>query len=187
MRAMMFEGQTLTIGVLASGARGVISGPLYFWRRAFEAMPPAPAWKSWKSRLSRCLPPLTADFATGQNTYDVIVNASWFYGDYISNDWIIPIDDYIGDDRFPVWEPDQVADPLRQLLQWEGQWYGVVNDGDAQLLYYRRDILEDPEWQAALRRGNRRADACPSSDMAAGSERRGVLQRQRLERRRHVR
>jgi multiple sugar transport system substrate-binding protein len=143
-----FSGQTLTIGVLASGARGVISGPVYFWRRAFEAITGATV-EIVEIPFDQMLTTLTADFATGQNTYDIIINASWFYGDYISNDWIIPIDDYLDDPRFPQWEPDQVAAPLRQLLQWEGQWYGVVNDGDAQMLYYRRDILEDPEWQAA--------------------------------------
>ena len=33
-----YEGETLTIGVLASGTRGVISGPVYYWREAFEAI-----------------------------------------------------------------------------------------------------------------------------------------------------
>jgi multiple sugar transport system substrate-binding protein len=143
-----FAGQTLTIGVLGSGARGVISGPVYFWRQAFEAVTGANL-EIVEIPFDQMLTTLTTDFATGQNTYDAIINASWFYGDYISNDWIIPIDDYLGDPRFPQWEPEKVAAPLRQLLQWEGQWYGVVNDGDAQMLYYRRDILEDPEWQAA--------------------------------------
>ena len=34
-------------------------------------------------------------------------------------------------------------------MKWDGEWYGALNDGDAQMLYYRKDILEDPEWQAA--------------------------------------
>lgn len=143
----MFAGQTLTIGVLGSGARGVISGAPYFWRQAFEAVTGA-RLEIVEIPFAQMLTTLTTDFATGQYTYDAIINASWFYGDYISNDWIIPIDDFMGDERFPQWEPDKVAAPLRQLLQWEGKWYGVVNDGDAQMFYYRRDILEDPEWQA---------------------------------------
>lgn len=143
-----FEGQTLTVGVLASGSRGVISGPLYFWRDAFETITGAQL-ELVEIPLSDMLTTLTTDFATGQNTYDAIVNASWFYGDYISNDWIIPLDDYIGAEGYPAWEPDAVAQPLQDLLRWNDQWYGVVNDGDAQMLYYRRDILEDPEWQAA--------------------------------------
>jgi multiple sugar transport system substrate-binding protein len=48
-----------------------------------------------------------------------------------------------------MWEPENVAAPLVTLMTWEGEWYGALNDGDAQMLYYRKDILEDPEWQAA--------------------------------------
>jgi multiple sugar transport system substrate-binding protein len=143
-----FEGEKLTIGVLASGTRGVISGAPYFWRDAFEAVTGAEL-EIIEIPFENMLTTLTVDFSTNQNTYDAIINASWFYGDYISSDWIIPIDDYIGAEGYPVWEPDKVAAPLQQLLKWEGHWYGVVNDGDAQMFYYRRDILEDPEWQAA--------------------------------------
>jgi multiple sugar transport system substrate-binding protein len=143
-----FEGQTLTVGVLGSGARGVISGGVYFWREAFEAITGAEL-EIIEIPFEQMLTTLTVDFATNQNTYDAIINASWFYGDYISNEWIIPIDDFIGAEGYPVWEPEKVAAPLQQLLKWEDRWYGVVNDGDAQLFYYRRDILEDPEWQAA--------------------------------------
>ncbi|NLX09660.1 MAG: extracellular solute-binding protein [Chloroflexi bacterium] len=143
-----YEGETLTIGVLASGTRGVISGPVYYWREAFEAITGAEL-EIIEIPFEQMLTTLTVDFSTGQNTYDAIVNASFFYGDYISNEWIIPIDDFIGAEGFPVWEPDKVAAPLQQLLKWEGRQYGVVFDGDAQMFYYRRDILEDPEWQAA--------------------------------------
>ncbi len=143
-----FEGETLTVGVLASGTRGVISGAPYFWREAFEAVTGAEL-EIIEIPFDQMLTTLTVDFATNQNTYDAIINASWFYGDYISNEWIIPIEDYLGAEGYPVWEPDKVATPLQQLLTWEDTWYGVVNDGDAQMFYYRRDILEDPEWQAA--------------------------------------
>jgi multiple sugar transport system substrate-binding protein len=143
-----FSGQKLTIGVLASGTRGVISGAPYFWRQAFEAVTGAEL-EIIEIPFDQMLTTLTVDFSTNQNTYDAIINASWFYGDYISNGWIIPIDDYLNAEGYPKWEPDKVAAPLRQLLQWEGKWYGVVNDGDTQMFYYRRDILEDPKWQAA--------------------------------------
>ena len=143
-----FEGETLTIGVLASGTRGVISGAPYFWREAFEAVTGANL-EIIEIPFDQMLTTLTVDFSTNQNTYDAIINASWFYGDYISQDWIIPIDDYIGVEGYPMLEPEKVAAPLQQLRKWEDKWYGVVNDGDAQMFYYRRDILEDPEWQAA--------------------------------------
>jgi multiple sugar transport system substrate-binding protein len=36
-------------------------------------------------------------------------------------------------------------------MQWGDHWYGTNNDHDAQVLYYRRDIIEDPKWQAAFK------------------------------------
>ena len=142
-----FAGQTLTVAVLQSGVRGVISGPLYYWRPVFEAVTGA-TLEIVELPFSELLTGTVADFLTGQNTYDAVFVGSWFYGDYISNGWIIPVDSYFGQEGYPQWDINNVAAPLRTLLQWGGQTYGVVNDGDAQLLYYRKDILEDPEWQA---------------------------------------
>ena len=36
---------------------------------------------------------------------------------------------------------------LARLHQWAGKWYGVMNDSDGQVLYWRNDILSDPKWQ----------------------------------------
>ena len=59
------------------------------------------------------------------------------------------IDAWVGGEGYPTWEPESVFPSLAALMKWEDQWYGALNDGDAQMLYYRKDILEDPEWQAA--------------------------------------
>lgn len=143
------EGKTLTFGVLGQGSRGGISGTVYFWRRAFEAATGATLEivEIPYNELGTTLP---ADFLTGQNTYDAFIAAAWQYGDWISNGWIQPIDQWIGDPRFPQWTPDDSAPAFRALLQWGGQTYGTQMDGDAQLFYYRYDILNDPEWQAAF-------------------------------------
>ncbi|MGH6896527.1 MAG: hypothetical protein ACREJ5_08260 [Geminicoccaceae bacterium] len=36
---------------------------------------------------------------------------------------------------------------LWNLHHWGGVGYGVLNDADGQVLYYRRDVLNDPRWQ----------------------------------------
>jgi len=142
------EGQQFTFGVLGQGSRGGISGTIYFWRNAFEAATGAEMEivEIPYNQLGTTIP---ADFLTGQYTYDAFVGAAWQYGDWISNEWIQPIDQWIGDERFPQWTPEDTAPSFRALLQWEGQTYGSQMDGDAQQLYYRHDILNDPEWQAA--------------------------------------
>lgn len=144
------EGKTITVATLGQGARGGISGTVYFWRPAFEAATGAKMEivEVPYGQLGTTIP---ADFLTGQYTYDAFVAAAWQYGDWVSNGWVKPIDEYIGDARFPAWSLDDVAAPFRALLQWGGQTYGTQMDGDAQLLYYRNDILSDPTWQEAFK------------------------------------
>jgi multiple sugar transport system substrate-binding protein len=146
----LFAGQTLTVGVQQAGARGAISGPYYFWRPAFEAVTGA-TLEIVEIPQQQLYTAFANDFLTGTNTYDVMNVGSWYYGDMIPNGWLRPIDEFMGNESYPYWEPENVAPAIADLLQWQGHWYGVVNDGDTQLLYYRRDILSDPEWQAAFR------------------------------------
>ena len=142
-----FSGQTVTVAVIQGGAHGGISGPLYWWRPVFEMLTGA-TLEIVELPFAQLYTTVATDFLTGQYTYDAIFVGSWFYGDFISNGWVIPIDDYLTKEGFPKWDPNQTAPALQTLLRWGDHWYGVMNDGDAQLLYYRKDILEDPEWQA---------------------------------------
>jgi len=92
------------------------------------------------------------DLMTGTGTYDIIVGPSWFYGDYISNDWILFSDKYLNDPRMPKWEPESILPPLQELYSWGGKWVGFNNDHDGQVLYYQRDILNDPKWQEEFKK-----------------------------------
>jgi multiple sugar transport system substrate-binding protein len=143
-----FAGQTLTVSVQQAGARGGISGPYYFWREAFQAATGA-TLEIVEIPQAQYQTTTATDFLTGQNTYDVMNIGGWTMGDYVVNGWVQPIDGFLGQEGYPTWEPDQVAPPIYNLLQWNGVLYGAVNDGDAQMLYFRKDILESAEWQAA--------------------------------------
>jgi multiple sugar transport system substrate-binding protein len=145
-----FAGQTLTVSVQQAGARGGISGPYYFWRPAFEAATGA-TLEIVEIPQAQYFTTTSTDFLTGQNSYDVMNIGAWFLADYVYNGWIQPVDQFFDQEGFPQWERDAVFPSLANLMQWEGQWYGVLNDGDAQMLYYRKDILEDPEWQAQFK------------------------------------
>ncbi len=139
------------IAVYASGPRGAISGPLHYWKSRWE--------KETGARLEIAEIPFAelhdkvfADLRAGTGQYDGIIGPAWFYGDYMLGNYILPIDDYIErglKGEFPRWDPATVVPALRELHRWDGRWYGVPNDGDAHILYYRRDVLEDPKWQQA--------------------------------------
>ena len=144
-----WKGKKFTIGVYSGGQRGPISGPLYFWRPKFEELTGA-TYDIVEIPFAELREKIFTDLMTGAGNYDVIINCSNYYGDYILNDWVVPIDQYFDDPRFPQWDRDSVAPAVAALMKWGDTWYGGNNDHDAQVLYYRRDIIEDPEWQAAF-------------------------------------
>ena len=145
-----WKGQKFTIGVYSAGQRGAVSGPTYFWRNKFEELTGA-TYDIAEIPYAELREKIYTDFQTGTNKYDVIINCSNWYGDAIANDWIQPIDKYFTDPRMPKQDLESITPVVASLYQWDGQWYGTNNDHDAQVLYYRKDIIEDPKWQAAYK------------------------------------
>ena len=144
-----WAGKSFTIGVYSAGQRGAVSGPLYFWRPTFEELTGA-TYDIIEIPFAELREKIFTDLMTGTGSYDVIINCSNYYGDYIMNDWILPLDPYFDDPRMPQWDRESIAPAVAALYQWGDTWYGANNDHDAQVLYYRKDIIEDPDWQAAF-------------------------------------
>ena len=42
------------------------------------------------------------------------------------------------------------SEPICQLLYFGDHWYAFNNDHDGMVIYYRRDLFTDPQWQAAF-------------------------------------
>jgi len=146
-----WKGQKLTIAVYSAGPRGPISGPLYFWRPYFEKLTGA-TYDIVEIPFGELREKIFTDLMTGTGTYDIIVGPSWFYGDYIINDWIVPAQEFFNDPRMPKWEPESIALPVRELYMWGDKLVGFNNDHDGQVIYYRRDILSDPKWQEEFKK-----------------------------------
>jgi multiple sugar transport system substrate-binding protein len=146
-----WKGTKFTIGVYSAGQRGAVSGPVYFWRGKFEELTGA-TYDIVEIPYAELREKIYTDFQTGTNQYDVIINCSNWYGDAISNDWLQPIDKYYSDPRMPKNDLASVTPAVANLYQWGGTQYGTNNDHDAQILYYRKDILEDPKWQAEYKK-----------------------------------
>lgn len=144
-----FEGDTVTVIVNTAGAEGPISGPLYEIRDEFESATGA-TLEIVESPFAEHFPKLMTDLTTGTGQYDASIAGAWWMGDLVGGDFIIPYDEYYEDDRFPQWDIEEVLPGPRELLTFGDNKYMVANDHDGQVMYYRRDLINDSEHQAAF-------------------------------------
>jgi multiple sugar transport system substrate-binding protein len=78
-----------------------------------------------------------ANFVTGGSTYDVVLGASSWLGDY--NPYVVDLTPLIKKDKSIHW-----GDVIYQRNgQWAGKQIAMPVDGDNQLMYYRRDIINN--------------------------------------------
>lgn len=150
--ACFCRDKTVTVIVNTAGEKGPISGPFYEVRDEFE--------KATGARLeivevpfAEHFPKLLTDLTTGTGQYDISVAGAWWLGDLVGGDYILPLDDYYNDTsgKYPKWDVEDVQPGPRDLLFYDEKLYMVANDHDGQVMYYRRDLLEDPQHQAAFK------------------------------------
>jgi len=141
-----FAGKRIAITVNNSGPKGGISGPMYRLRPAWEELTGAKL-DIVEMPLAEQLNKTINDLRLGGGQFDGFIEGAWYMGEYITPGYIIPIDDYIADKRFPQWDPDWFPPSLEKIYTWQDKWYAVLNDSDGQVLYWRNDVLSDPEWQ----------------------------------------
>jgi multiple sugar transport system substrate-binding protein len=145
-----FEGVEISITVNASGAKGGISGPLHAFR---------PVWQELSGgRLNVVELPfgehytkMMLDLRNGTGQYDAFMVGAFWYGDIAPAGYGFPIDELMASDEYPQWTYDSMPPALRTLHHWGETPYGVLNDADGQVLYYRKDALTDPEHQEAFK------------------------------------
>lgn len=145
-----FAGQTVSVIVNTAGEKGPISGPFYEVRDEFEAATGA-TLEIVEVPFAEHFPKLMTDVTTESGQYDTSIAGAWWLGDLVAGDFIMPYDDYYTDERFPQWDIEDVLPGPRSLLEYGGQKYMVANDHDGQVMYYRRDLLEDPAHQEAFK------------------------------------
>jgi multiple sugar transport system substrate-binding protein len=89
----------------------------------------------------------------GPAQHDAYQTAAWFYGDFFTSDEaaIVEVAPFLSDPRYPYWDPDQFLPAIKRLYTWQGKLYGVLLDADAQILYYRKDVLSNEEYQGKFR------------------------------------
>jgi multiple sugar transport system substrate-binding protein len=94
-----------------------------------------------------------SDLTSGLGRYDAYMTGAWFYGDFFQpqEPYIVPIDKFMADPRYPYWDPGQFLPSMKKLYTWQGKLHGVLFDADSQALYYRKDIFTNPDVQAKFK------------------------------------
>ncbi len=101
-----------------------------------------------KVRIDTLHQEIFADLA-GAGQYDAYQTAAWFYGDFFTSDQpaIVEIAPFLKDPKYPYWDAEQFLPSMRRLYTWQDKLYGVLLDADAQILYYRKDVLGNANYQ----------------------------------------
>jgi len=96
-------------------------------------------------------PTIISDMTNHTGAYDASLAGSWWIGDMVVGGHLLSYDKFYDDPRFPKWNIDDVLPGPRSLLSYGGKKYMVAYDHDGQVIYFRRDLLNDPRHQAAFR------------------------------------
>lgn len=142
LKTKPYEGVTIKIAALAGNLEQSVKMFI-------------PAWEEQTGGKVRVIPIPYAEFfekfwidcLTGTGNYDAVLGEAFWMGQLAHNNYIQPIDEFMKDPRFPYWDP--AADPpsLKKLRMWEGKQYEIPWDCDGQVLYYRKDVLDNPDYK----------------------------------------
>jgi multiple sugar transport system substrate-binding protein len=83
-------------------------------------------------------------FVSGANPFDILVYASDWAGDIMGSGYVIEVPKRIQDQ---VGYTKLIPAYRDRILSWGGKIYGLPYDGDAHMMYYRRDLLTDSKYQ----------------------------------------
>lgn len=140
--ARKFEGVTIT----------VFTQPPPFIAKPVQMF--APDWERMtggKVRLitapwAELYPKMYSSFALGAHLYDIVIFPAAWLPDFAGAGFLAPLDEFIAQDSRIAW--DDILPVYRErIVTWGGKIYAVPVDGDCHIFYYRKDALENPEYQ----------------------------------------
>jgi multiple sugar transport system substrate-binding protein len=95
----------------------------------------------------------TLDLSTGQGGYDVISLPYEFIGAYAENGWLAPVDDRLAatSSFAPGFDPAAIIPAMwRESSVWRDVTYGMPSNSAVMMMFYRKDLIENPDEQAAF-------------------------------------
>ena len=140
-----FAGQTVTVLMVKEKNAGAL-GEL---KPEFEAATGA-TLNLVQFQHQDLFPNFMSDLTNRVGKYDAAYIGAWWLGELVAGDYLVSYDKYYKDPRFPKWNADDVLPAPRRLLSYAGKKYMIANDHDGQVMYYRRDLLTDPQHRAAF-------------------------------------
>lgn len=144
-----FPGAEISVTVNAAGVKGGIAGPLHAFRPIWEELTGG-TLNIVELPFGEHYTRMMLDVRNGTGDYDAFMVGAFWYGDIAPQGYAFPIDEFMASGEFPEWSYDVAPDGLKALHHWGDTPYGVLNDSDGQVLYYRKSALEDPEHQEAF-------------------------------------
>ena len=94
-------------------------------------------------------PKAMLEHRAGTGAYDMLTIAPSWVADMVRAGALEPLDPYI--EKYGVKsELDDIAPAFRDWMTFDGKTYALVVDGDVHILYYRKDLFEDPENMAGI-------------------------------------
>jgi multiple sugar transport system substrate-binding protein len=145
-----FEGVTISVTVNGAGPNGGISGPLYSFRPIWEELSGGKV-NIVELPFAEHYTKMMLDLRNGTGQYDAFMVGAFWYGDIAPAGYGYEISEMMNSGMYPKWSYDSMPPSLRALHHWGDQAYGILNDADGQVLYYRKSMLENPEHQAGFK------------------------------------
>jgi multiple sugar transport system substrate-binding protein len=91
-----------------------------------------------------------AEHLAGSGKFDIIEALGGWIPDFADRGVIVPIDRYISKYKAAATLKD-IHPAYRSLAKYKGKTYGFFDDGDAWMLYYRKDVFANGKLRAAYR------------------------------------
>lgn len=136
-----FEGQTVVV-VTQTGRS--IGGPVEDFAPEWEEMTGGEI-ELQQFAFGELFEKMISSFETGASSYDVLIFPADWAGDFMAPGHLAPIPQEVQDEL----EWDDVI-PLygERLTAWGDTVYAMPYDGDAHMLYYRKDLIQNEEYAA---------------------------------------
>ena len=136
----MAEGERITVAVIPAG----------YFNNLQEVMPDFVTLTGVDARLEM-IPPgqirqkAVLDLSSKSATYASHAADPMYYQLYVSNGWIDPLDDYLGNDKLTdgSWfDFEDIQPGHRGATSVDGRPYGIPFDGEATIQIYRKDVYD---------------------------------------------